>query len=330
MKKRMLFSLLAAVLLVLSLSPAASAETIASGTCGEGISWSLEGYTLTISGSGEITEAPWEEHKDHIEQVVLIGGVTKICNKAFYKYDRLETVDFGDALVEIGESAFYGCEDIDFIHLPKTFRTFGAACFRDCTSLQYVYCDGGMPRFNDSCLWTGNYISVFYRGDNAWPADAVSTLVHNFGGRLGVMMGNFENSDVIPEEAKAAETEATEAVTEATEAPTEPTVAVIATEETVPVTQAPIETTVPVTEAPTEAPTVPETEAPTETPVTQATELVLEFEGDGETETVDDVAEVIENNGWMGMVLIAGVLTFLIIGTLTFRILSRKGGRYRR
>ncbi len=331
MKKRMIFGFLLALLLVLSLSPAAMAteENIASGTCGDGITWSLDGYTLTISGSGEMAEgSPWAEHKDHIEHVVFTGGVTKICDDAFFKHDRIETVDFGDDLVEIGEQAFYGCTDITYIHLPKTFRIFGAKAFRDCTGLKYVYCDGGMPRFNESCLWTGEYISVFYPGNNPWPAEAVNTLIHNFGGRLGVMMGSFEHSDVVPRETTEAteETEETEAVTETTQAPTEavtePTVAAVATEAaTVPTTEAPTETTAAETEAPT-------TEAPTIQPAEST--LVLEFEGDEEPEATDEVAEAIGGKGWIGMVLIAGVLTFLLIGALIFRILSRKGGRYSR
>ncbi len=332
MKKRMIINFLVAVLLVAMLAPAAFAlETnIASGTCGEGISWSLDGYTLTISGSGEMADgAPWAEYKDHIEHVVLTGGVTKIGAEAFYKYDRIETVDFGDALVEIGAKAFVGCDDIEYIHLPATFRTFGAECFRDCYSLKYVYCDGGMPRFNDSCLWTGNYISVFYPTNNPWPAASVNQLVHNFGGRLGIMMGNFDETAVAENLAaieatapteETEETEATEAPAEApTEAATEPVVVIATEPETVPTTEPePTETTVPETE-PTTVPT-------TEAPETVETTFVLELE---EEETAPEAVVEKVGGSWIGMVMIAGVLTFLIAGAMIFRSISRKGGRYK-
>ena len=184
---------------------------IADGSCGEGLSWSLDGYTLTISGDGEMDDGcPWIEHMDHIEHVVLDGKITKIGKEAFYKFDRLEMVDFGEALVEVGTRAFYGCDDIAYIHLPATFRTFGAEAFRDCQSLQYVYCDGPMPRFNDSCLYTGNFIMVFYPTNNPWPSEYTSQLINNFGGRLGISMGNFEESAVLSNLAEE-ETEATEA-----------------------------------------------------------------------------------------------------------------------
>ena len=224
MKKRLIGNLLVVCLLVLVLAPVAAAantsvlnRNIASGTCGEGISWSLDGYTLTVTGSGEVTDAPWLEHKDHIESVVFSGGITKICDGAFSGCDRIETVDFGDALVEIGERAFYGCKDLDYIHLPATFRTFGKEAFRGCDDLKYVYCDGGMPRFNDSCLWTGNYIAVFYPTNNPWPWDYYSVLVNSYGGNLGVMMGNFDASAVAAQlaEDEAESTEETKATKQA-------------------------------------------------------------------------------------------------------------------
>ena len=184
MKKRWIVNMLAAILLLGILTPAVFADEsildrhIADGTCGENLSWSLDGYTLTITGDGEMEDGcPWIEHMDHIEYVVLDGKITKIGKEAFYKFDRLETVDFGEALVEVGTRAFYGCDDIAYIHLPATFRTFGAEAFRDCQSLQYVYCDGPMPRFNDSCLYTGNFIMVFYPTNNPWPSLTLLTAV---------------------------------------------------------------------------------------------------------------------------------------------------------
>ena len=240
MKKQWIVNCLVVCLVVLMLAPGAAAantsvlnRNIASGTCGDGISWSLDGYTLTITGSGEITDAPWLEHKDHIENVVLSGGITKVCDGAFSGCDRIETVDFGDALVEIGERAFYGCKDLDYIHLPATFRTFGKEAFRGCETLKYVYCDGGMPRFNDSCLWTGNYISVFFPTNNPWPYEYTSTLISSYGGNLGIMMGNFdpenlpvktgenETEEDNAEETEAEETQAAVAALAETEAPTE-------------------------------------------------------------------------------------------------------------
>ncbi len=326
--KKSIWALLLAVCLLMNLTVPALAEEAKitadeSGTCGDNLTWELEGNTLTISGTGEMYDgSPWDAHRKKIEKVVLTGGVTSVGEKAFFEYDRLEAVDFGDALVEIGEKAFADCTDLTVIHLPATFRTFGAESFRGCSYLKKVYCDGGMPRFNESCLWTGEYISVFYPTNNPWPADAVNQLVHNFGGRMGVMMGNYTGEEddeaeeretepkkeTTPQETKPVETEAP--AQDPAETPTETPVVVPETEP-VPVM---------VTEAPTEPETTAAgTEAPTEAPVETA-----------ETEPAAPSVEDLGGKSWIGLVMIVGVLTFLLLGAIIFRMASKKGGRYTR
>lgn len=291
-----------------------------SGTCGDGLTWSLEGNTLTISGSGEMDDgAPWAAHDRKIRKLVLTGGVTRVGAKSFYGYNRLESIDFGNALVEIGEQAFYGCTGLTVIHLPATFRTFGAECFRECTYLEKVYCDGGMPRFNSSCLWTGNYIAVYHPTNNIWPQEAVSQLVSNFGGRLGIMMGNYDES-VLADGNEETETEAPETEPEETQAPTEaPTEATTEPSETEPVeTEA---AAVVYITAPAEETTEPVTE-----PQTRPTEEETEPEAVTEPQENEDLG----GKSWIGIVMIAGVITFLLSGTMIFRSASRKGGRYGR
>ena len=295
-----------------------------SGTCGEGITWVLEDKVLTISGSGEMDDGdPWKEHKTMIRRVILTGGITKVGASCFEGYDWLESVDFGDSLVEIGQRAFYGCTELTLIHLPKTFRIFGAECFRECIKLQKVYCEGGMPRFNSSCLWCGDYIAVFYRTNNVWPHEAVGQLTSSYGGRMGIMMGNYE--DTVEAELEEKEfgkpTEAAEEPTEVTEAPTEvPTEA----PETEPVT-VPTEAkdVVYISAAPTEE--ILETQPETE-PETRPVILEKDPVPEEEPEQTDDLG----GRSWIGIVLIAGVITFLLVGALIFRSATRKGGRYGR
>lgn len=294
-----------------------------SGTCGDGITWVLEGKVLTISGSGEMDDGdPWKEHKTMIRRVVFTGGITKIGESCFEGYDWLESVDFGDSLVEIGERAFYGCTELTVIHLPKTFRIFGAECFRECIKLQKVYCEGGMPRFNSSCLWCGDYIAVFYRTNNVWPYESVSQLLSSYGGRMGIMMGNYEDSvEAELEEKEFGEpTEATEESTEAaTEEPTEvPTEA----PETEPVTEpTEVKEVVYITTPPTEEAEVPETE-----PETRPVILEKDPMPEEEPEESGDLG----GRSWIGIALIAGVITFLLAGAMIFRSATKKGGKYDR
>ena len=62
----------------------------ASGTCGNGLSWSISGTTLTIKGSGSMAnyssgkDIPWwSKYRDKITTVVVEEGVTSIGNRAF-------------------------------------------------------------------------------------------------------------------------------------------------------------------------------------------------------------------------------------------------------
>lgn len=343
--KRFFLLLLAACMLVSLALPALAEETEetedivldneitadTSGTCGENLTWVLEGNTLTISGSGAMDDgSPWDAHRKKIKNVILKGGVTSVGAKAFFEYDRLEYVDFGDALVEIGEKAFAGCTDLAVIHLPATFRTFGAEAFQGCSLLRRVYCDGGMPRFNQNCLWTGEYISVFYPTTNSWPADAVNQLVSNFSGRLGVMMGNW-SEDVLTElgisaEKAQEEEESTEETTEPeeTEEPTE------AAEETIAETEEAPETVPVMVTEPEETAAPTETEEPTEEPATEApTEAVTQEPTEAPTEPAPDL-EDLTGKSWIGIVLIGVVLLFLLAGTIIFKTANKKGGRYNR
>ena len=180
MMKRFVLHILAAFLLLTILAPrgfATEADT-PTESCGDGLTWSLEGNTLTISGSGAMKDfeggAPWSGSADQIHTVVLTGGVTSVGAGAFTDYKNLTAVDFGNSLKEIGASAFQGCEGLTKISLPASFRRFGASSFEGCTNLAEVYCSGGMPSFNANCLWNGNNITIYCPVNNIWPSEVLS------------------------------------------------------------------------------------------------------------------------------------------------------------
>ena len=341
--KRMLPVLLTALLLVSVFAPVAvCAESATSGTCGEGINWSYSNYTLTISGEGEMADgSPWEAYKDRIETVILTGGITKIGEGAFENYDALEKVHFGDALVEIGKRAFYDCNDIVEIRLPATFRRFGEESFRNCQSLERVICEGGIvPSFKSSCLYTGNYISIFYPPNNPWSEEYYGPIASSYGGKLGFMMASEDiMNDTFVFETKAEETSDTETtqateekisvvaedVTEATEA-TAAVAAIVAqdvTETTVPPTTETLPTmpsaTLPLATDPTVA-------ATTEMETIEATQLHL-FDETTEPTQEEEKGSFLDSS-WMGIVMIAGVLTFILAGVMIMRNNRHKGGRF--
>ena len=93
---RLLVVLLAAVMAITSVPAAhaneeipetgeeASATANMSGSCGEGLTWSLNAGTLTITGSGAMTNyteknmAPWYHLRDEIIRLELPAGLTSI------------------------------------------------------------------------------------------------------------------------------------------------------------------------------------------------------------------------------------------------------------
>lgn len=133
-----------------------AAETVASGTCGEDLTWSLDSKgTLTISGTGEMYDEygwhinngelpPWSAYKESIRKVIVTEGVTTIGANAFYEYTALETVSLPDSLLEIRECAFWGCTALSQINIPHNMDIIEMWAFKGCESLMEIYLPEGV------------------------------------------------------------------------------------------------------------------------------------------------------------------------------------------
>ncbi len=69
------------------------------GSCGDNATWSYEGTTLTISGTGAIAdyeygEAPWIDYAEEITSLVIEKGITSIGNNAFAGCEKLNSVQY--------------------------------------------------------------------------------------------------------------------------------------------------------------------------------------------------------------------------------------------
>lgn len=286
------------------------------GQCGDDLTWSYDGGTLTISGSGAMDDytdgdAPWLEYKDSIETVIFSGEVTHVGACAFTDYDSLTSVDFGDSMHTIHYRAFKSCDGLTKIYLPASFRRFGEESFMSCQNLTEIRCRGGMPSFNANCVWD-TYASVFYPTNNPWPSELVMQLFQAFHGRVQFLMASpeelappSEDQSIKETQPKETEPKATEAVATVPET-TEP-------EQTQPETTEP--ETVPVTEA-TEITEVPETAAveTTEELLPEITEETAPEVAPGDTMGSRNFSGV-----WFGLCLITGSLSLVLIGALIFR-----------
>ena len=116
-------------------------EEIASGSCGESLTWSLNSAgDLTVSGTGDMadfaaTGAPWAEYRDQIKLVILGQGVISIGSSAFQDCKNLETVSLPGSLTALGKAAFLRCGELTNVKLPASLKSVGEDCFTDCEKL---------------------------------------------------------------------------------------------------------------------------------------------------------------------------------------------------
>ena len=82
---------------------------IVSGKCETNAKWQLVGGVLTISGTGEVSSAPWcDEYNAKIEKIVFESGITRVEYNvfAFGRYGRLIEVVIPDTVDFFAENSF--------------------------------------------------------------------------------------------------------------------------------------------------------------------------------------------------------------------------------
>lgn len=142
------------------LSNADDEESIASGTCGENLTWVLDkNGTLTISGTGEMYEyydyidnnkqSPWYEKKDLINVVQMSNGITTIGSGAFKDCEHLTNISMPNSITSIKDHAFWNCKNLKNIVFSNCLEEIGDYAFCYCTSLENV-------KFPDSLIKIGS------------------------------------------------------------------------------------------------------------------------------------------------------------------------------
>lgn len=121
-----------------------------SGTCGDGVSWTLTGDTLAITydgtGTGEMTDfvdsssTPWASYLSSINTITVGEGVTKVGANSFVLSSTGAplTVTLPNSLITIGNYAFMGTHGLYAITIPDSVNYIGEAAFSDCTNLGTV------------------------------------------------------------------------------------------------------------------------------------------------------------------------------------------------
>lgn len=129
------------------------APIIDSGTCGESLTWKINGtYELTIEGMGamydysESSVAPWQNYKNYITSVDIKEGVTSIGSWAFSRCSALTDVSIAESVTSIGGDAFRECSILEEITLPKGLTELGTGVFLYCSALKSVTVPEGVTK----------------------------------------------------------------------------------------------------------------------------------------------------------------------------------------
>ncbi|MCC2232287.1 leucine-rich repeat protein [Lachnospiraceae bacterium CLA-AA-H215] len=160
-----------------------SPKILASGYCGDNISWTLSvDGIMNFSGKGAMrnyssaTVTSWYEYRDKIVSIILDDGITSIGNFAFAGLPNLVTIDIpeGVALIDgyafknstalrqvtlpstlkkLGESAFFGCSSLESIAIPEGIYTVWGYTFKNCTSLKTVELPSTLIKLDEAAFY---------------------------------------------------------------------------------------------------------------------------------------------------------------------------------
>lgn len=124
-------------------------NTVASGECGENVSWALDkSGVLYIRGMGDMAEnhrldsSPWNEIASKVKTVLIEEGVTSICDRAFFDFTNMTNITISNQVVSIGCCAFSNCQSLESIEIPDSVTKIDEGAFSKCINLLNIT----MPR----------------------------------------------------------------------------------------------------------------------------------------------------------------------------------------
>lgn len=144
-------------ILIFSLFIPLSASATVSGSCGDKISYSLSGTTLTISGKGAMTNfsdenmAPW--YGEDIKKIFVEEGVSSIGTLAFFGCKNLTNVSLPSTVTTIGVRAFKNCTALSYINMPSALTRISEAAFENCSSLSQIALPTGLLHIGDYAFY---------------------------------------------------------------------------------------------------------------------------------------------------------------------------------
>jgi hypothetical protein len=134
---------------------AGTGNTIANGTCDDGITWAVyEDGLLRLSGSPtdgnmynytRYGETPaWLAYADQITSLEIGDGIKTISAEAFQGLKKLIWIQFGNSVTEIGSSAFKNCTNLRRVILPSSVTKIGDSAFSGCYRMYELVMNEGV------------------------------------------------------------------------------------------------------------------------------------------------------------------------------------------
>ncbi len=127
----------------------------------ERVAWSLSSQgVLTISGTGQITETPWDI--DEVVKLVIEDGITGIGISAFSGYPNLTSAIIPGSVAVIGNSAFDNCNALSNVIIQEGVSVIERKAFLGCDSLAGITLPESLVIIDGDAFWDCGSLSEIY------------------------------------------------------------------------------------------------------------------------------------------------------------------------
>lgn len=141
MKKnfRKALSIFLTLLMLLSIAPTSIVTNVSATD--DTITWTFDGETLVVSGTGELSTTytsteEWKNMQDKCVNVLVEGEIEVIGDNAFKDFTAIKNIEVTSALEKIGKNAFSNCTSLESITLPDSVSVIDEYAFSGCKALK--------------------------------------------------------------------------------------------------------------------------------------------------------------------------------------------------
>ena len=131
---------LCAIMAIVSFTDDSSAD---GGDCGTNVHWTYDAGTLTITGTGAMTDwtsadaVPWNAHRGDITNISMANGIATVGSYAF-KQCQMTSFVIPDSVTTLGKDCFVGCDKMSALTIGSGVTNFSAEMMRGCTGMYDV------------------------------------------------------------------------------------------------------------------------------------------------------------------------------------------------